>query len=141
MTTKHIIIGLTIFLGAIFVSIFVSRSNSNSNRDSRSDNSVRNDTLRIGLDAELNHGVGLGTFAIALDQQFFNTVKTEEYFKVYVFQSKKRDEYGNYYLDDKIICDDLSNDEFNEIKKYADFDYYYLHCDRNKIKYNFKPMD
>lgn len=121
MTTKHITIGLIIFLGAIFISIFVPRSNTNSSKDSRSDISFRNDTLRIGLEVGLHHGDDFGSFVIALDQQFFNTVKTEEYYKVYVFQSKKRDEYGNYYLVDKIICDDLSNDEFQrneEIRRF-----------------------
>ena len=60
-----------------------------------------------------------------IDEQLFSLVKNNDYHKVYVLQESFIDDYGHSFWQDYWIIDDLSKEEYNEMKKYADWVYYY----------------
>ena len=69
-----------------------------------------------------------------IDMMLFNYSKNNPYTKVYVFQEQDVDEYGNTLWVDWWIIDDFSEEEFNEMKKYADYYTFYDKVQNNTIK-------
>lgn len=55
------------------------------------------------------------------DELLFNYVKANKWKPVYVFQLDEEDDYGNISWKNFSIIKDLSKEEFEEMKKYANF--------------------
>jgi hypothetical protein len=60
-----------------------------------------------------------------IDWMLFKYVKNNNYSPVYKFQESTFDDYGNQVWEDWWVIDDFDEDEFNEMKKYKDYSWYY----------------
>ena len=59
-----------------------------------------------------------------IDWMLFDYVKNKPYSKVYMFQEQETDEYGNKKWVNWWIIDDFTEQEYEEMKKYADYTWY-----------------
>ncbi len=78
-----------------------------------------------------------------IDQLLFNYVKYHNYSREYIFQEETTDEYGNKHWVNNWIINDLSIDEYNEMRKYEDYIYYYdnvLKGSNDNKKYTLKKI-
>ena len=110
--------------------------NDNENDKSYSKNlETIQDTLRIRVDES-------GVFR-NMDEQLFGIVKSDVYHKVYIFQAIRLNDYGYEVWDDYWIINDLCIEEYDEMKKYANWVVYYEKVSNNTKNnriYTFKKL-
>jgi len=107
----------------ILLLVLITGCSSNVNKDDLSENS--GDTMIIQC-----------SDSKTIDQQLFGEVKNGEYYKVYVFQESKWDKYGNMVWENYWKVDDLSIEEYDEMKKYSDHITYYENALNSTYKNN-----
>lgn len=113
-----------VYFIALLYSVCVLNSCSNNGKEGVENKVGYGDTLRENID-EIHFR--------NMDEQLFSMVKNNDYHKVYILRESIDNEYGYLIWRDYWIIDDLSKEEYNEMKKYSEFIYYFDKVLKNEI--------
>ncbi len=73
--------------------------------------------------------------SVSTEEQIFNYAKTGEWKPVYVFQIDDEDDYGYKRWRNFFIINDFTEEEFNEMKKYASITSFLEKCPNARSMY------
>jgi hypothetical protein len=73
--------------------------------------------------------------SVSTEEQIFNYAKTGEWKPVYVFQIDDEDDYGYKRWRNFFVINDFTEEEFNEMKKYANITSFLEKCPNARSMY------